>query len=61
MDSIFMVMDYVEHDLKSLMEELKKKKHSFMPGLNMFSSPHQNQPSQSFARHLVNIDLISRC
>jgi len=32
MDSIFMVMDYVEHDLKSLMEELKKKKHSFMPG-----------------------------
>ena len=34
MDSIFMVTDYVEHDLKSLMEELKKKKHSFMPGNN---------------------------
>merc|ERR1712071_307423 len=32
MDSIFMVMDYVEHDLKSLMEELKKKKQAFMPG-----------------------------
>ncbi len=33
MDSIFMVMDYVEHDLKSLMEVLKSKKQSFLPGL----------------------------
>ncbi len=32
MDSIFMVMDYVEHDLKSLMEVLKSKKQSFLPG-----------------------------
>ena len=27
-----MVMDYVEHDLKSVMEEFKKKKHFFKPG-----------------------------
>ena len=33
MDSIFMVMDYVEHDLKSLMEVLKSKKQSFLPGM----------------------------
>lgn len=32
MDSIFMVMDYVEHDLKSLMEVLKSRKQYFLPG-----------------------------
>lgn len=36
MDSIFMVMDYVEHDLKSLMEVLKSKKQSFLPGWQFF-------------------------
>ena len=29
MDKIYIVMDYVEHDLKSLMETMKKKKQSF--------------------------------
>ncbi|XP_059472867.1 cyclin-dependent kinase 11B [Neocloeon triangulifer] len=32
MDKIFIVMDYVEHDLKSLMETMKQKKQFFMPG-----------------------------
>ncbi|XP_030387914.1 serine/threonine-protein kinase PITSLRE isoform X2 [Scaptodrosophila lebanonensis] len=32
MDKIFIVMDYVEHDLKSLMETMKNRKQSFFPG-----------------------------
>ncbi|KAG5889207.1 hypothetical protein JTB14_033285 [Gonioctena quinquepunctata] len=32
MDKIFIVMDYVEHDLKSLMETMRHKKQHFMPG-----------------------------
>ncbi|XP_033220117.1 cyclin-dependent kinase 11B-like isoform X2 [Belonocnema kinseyi] len=32
MDKIFIVMDYVEHDLKSLMETMKKKRQAFIPG-----------------------------
>ncbi|KYB25277.1 cdk10/11-like protein [Tribolium castaneum] len=32
MDKIFIVMDYVEHDLKSLMETMRHKKQNFMPG-----------------------------
>ncbi len=36
MDSIYMVMDYVEHDLKSLMEVLKSRKQFFLPGLSLF-------------------------
>lgn len=32
MDKIFIVMDYVEHDLKSLMETMKSKKQVFVPG-----------------------------
>lgn len=32
MDKIFIVMDYVEHDLKSLMETMKYKKQVFLPG-----------------------------
>lgn len=32
MDKIFIVMDYVEHDLKSLMETMKQRKQSFFPG-----------------------------
>ncbi|GLH08610.1 Serine/threonine-protein kinase grp [Gryllus bimaculatus] len=32
MDKIFIVMDYVEHDLKSLMETMKQKKQCFIPG-----------------------------
>jgi hypothetical protein len=32
MDKIFIVMDYVEHDLKSLMETMKQKKQVFIPG-----------------------------
>ncbi|XP_063699629.1 cyclin-dependent kinase 11B [Culicoides brevitarsis] len=32
MDKIFIVMDYVEHDLKSLIETMKHKKQSFLPG-----------------------------
>uniref|UniRef100_A0A182Q4I6 cyclin-dependent kinase n=1 Tax=Anopheles farauti TaxID=69004 RepID=A0A182Q4I6_9DIPT len=32
MDKIFIVMDYVEHDLKSLMETMKHKKQVFLPG-----------------------------
>lgn len=31
-DKIFIVMDYVEHDLKSFMESMKKKKEIFQPG-----------------------------
>lgn len=31
MDKIFIVMDYVEHDLKSLMETMKHKKQVFIP------------------------------
>ncbi|XP_057326114.1 cyclin-dependent kinase 11B-like isoform X1 [Microplitis mediator] len=31
MDKIFIVMDYVEHDLKSLMETMKQKKQNFLP------------------------------
>lgn len=32
MDKIYIVMDYVEHDLKSLMETMKQRKQSFFPG-----------------------------
>lgn len=32
MDKIFIVMDYVEHDLKSLIETMKQKKQVFIPG-----------------------------
>ncbi|XP_034950733.1 cyclin-dependent kinase 11B isoform X2 [Chelonus insularis] len=32
MDKIFIVMDYVEHDLKSLIETMKQKKQGFLPG-----------------------------
>ncbi|KAF6201258.1 hypothetical protein GE061_005705, partial [Apolygus lucorum] len=32
MDKIFIVMDYVEHDLKSLMETMKSKKQAFLAG-----------------------------
>lgn len=32
MDKIFIVMDYVEHDLKSLMETMRNKKQGFVPG-----------------------------
>lgn len=32
MDKIFIVMDYVEHDLKSLMETMQQKKQVFIPG-----------------------------
>ncbi|XP_014210261.1 cyclin-dependent kinase 11B isoform X2 [Copidosoma floridanum] len=32
MDKIFIVMDYVEHDLKSLMETMKMKNRVFIPG-----------------------------
>ncbi|XP_038216021.1 cyclin-dependent kinase 11B isoform X2 [Zerene cesonia] len=32
MDKIFIVMDYVEHDLKSLMETMRNKKQVFLPG-----------------------------
>lgn len=32
MDKIFIVMDYVEHDMKSLMETMKQKKTAFTPG-----------------------------
>ncbi|XP_058791461.1 cyclin-dependent kinase 11B-like isoform X2 [Phymastichus coffea] len=32
MDKIFIVMDYVEHDLKSLMETMKSKNHCFSSG-----------------------------
>ncbi|XP_030024358.2 LOW QUALITY PROTEIN: cyclin-dependent kinase 11A [Manduca sexta] len=32
MDKIFIVMDYVEHDLKSLMETMRGKKQVFLPG-----------------------------
>lgn len=31
MDKIFIVMDYVEHDLKSLMETMKHRKQVFLP------------------------------
>lgn len=31
MDKIFIVMDYVEHDLKSLMETMKHRKQGFLP------------------------------
>jgi hypothetical protein len=36
MDKIFIVMDYVEHDLKSLMETMKQKKQVFIPGYRIF-------------------------
>uniref|UniRef100_A0A0K2V458 cyclin-dependent kinase n=1 Tax=Lepeophtheirus salmonis TaxID=72036 RepID=A0A0K2V458_LEPSM len=32
MDKIFIVMDFVEHDLKSLMETMREKKQSFLSG-----------------------------
>ena len=32
MDKIFIVMDFIEHDLKSLMETMKKKNQVFVPG-----------------------------
>lgn len=32
MDKIFIVMDYVEHDMKSLMETMKRHKKSFTAG-----------------------------
>lgn len=35
MDKIFIVMDYVEHDMKSLMETMRQKKQSFTAGTFM--------------------------
>lgn len=32
MDRIYIVMDYVEHDMKSLMDTMKHKKQTFLPG-----------------------------
>jgi len=32
MDKIFIVMDFVEHDMKSLMETMRQKKQIFLPG-----------------------------
>lgn len=32
MDKIFIVMDYVEHDLKGLMETMRTRKQVFLPG-----------------------------
>ena len=32
MDKIFIVMDFVEHDMKSLMETMRRKKQVFLPG-----------------------------
>ena len=32
MDKIFIVMDFVSHDLKSLMELMRKKSQVFLPG-----------------------------
>lgn len=32
MDKIFIVMDYVEHDLKSLMETMRNRRQGFVPG-----------------------------
>ena len=42
MDKIFIVMDYVEHDLKSLMETMKQKKQVFIPG-GVFRSVNNNK------------------
>jgi len=33
MDKIFIVMDYVAHDLKSLMETMRHKKQVFLEGM----------------------------
>lgn len=35
MDKIFIVMDYVAHDLKSLMETMRHKKQVFLEGMKM--------------------------
>lgn len=35
MDKIYIVMNYVEHDLKSLMETMKQP---FLPGMNTHTS-----------------------
>lgn len=35
MDKIFIVMDYVEHDMKSLMETMRQKKQSFTAGKSL--------------------------
>ena len=31
-DKIYIVMDFVEHDMKSLMETMRKKNQVFLPG-----------------------------
>jgi len=36
MDKIFIVMDYVEHDMKSLMETMRQKKQSFTAGRSLY-------------------------
>lgn len=36
MDKIFIVMDYVEHDMKSLMETMRQKKQSFTAGTILY-------------------------
>ncbi|CAD7005443.1 unnamed protein product [Ceratitis capitata] len=40
MDKIFIVMDYVEHDLKSLMETMKARKQFFLPGTRHTKRTH---------------------
>lgn len=37
MDKIFIVMDYVEHDMKSLMETMRQKKQSFTAGKSLYN------------------------
>ena len=41
MDRIYIVMDYVEHDLKALMETMKQP---FLEGVVNKEEPHQMQP-----------------
>lgn len=58
MDSIFMVMDYVEHDLKSLMELLKSKKQFFVPGMSrqyLFIRISFAEPEISFVQVKSNV------
>ncbi len=41
MDKIYIVMNYVEHDLKSLMETMKQP---FLPGMTLTALKHSSVP-----------------
>lgn len=53
MDKIFIVMDYVEHDMKSLMETMRQKKQSFTAGKSFLLRFIITKTLRTFIKYLL--------